>query len=81
MILDKKILLIFAIFVMLAILYLMLCFSKTSLESNIYHKSHDFGRCVKRSEWHKTVGSKASYKSMNNKVNCFISTCGSTQLE
>lgn len=80
-ILDKKTLLIFDIFIILVMLYLMFYFSKTSLESNIYYKGHDFIRCMKWSEWHKTVGSEASYKSMNNKVNCFISTCGSTQLE
>lgn len=51
------------------------------LESNIHHKGHDFRRRVKQSEWHKTVGSKALYNSVNNKVNYFISTCGSAQLE
>lgn len=74
LILDKKTLLIFDIFIMLAIWCLMLCFSKTSLKSNIYCKGHDFRRFMKWSDRHKTVGNKVSYKSMNNKVNCFIST-------
>lgn len=44
---KKKILLIFGIFITLTILYLMFCFSKTFLKSNISYKGHDIIKCMK----------------------------------